>query len=121
MPKLKRYLKKTEEHPITFVENDKDKKRILQTIKAIEGYVMCSCIAIGILQLIALKYSGKINTSKFRYLRTPSNKVVSEATLACYLRKNIFRIMANNHRISITQIIKKKQEKPELYDEFLVS
>lgn len=121
MPKLNRYLKKTEKHPIEYVDNDKAKKRILKTIKAIEGYVMFSCIAIGILQLVALKFSNEINVTKIRYLRTPSNEIVSEATIACYLRKNIFRLMVKNSAISITQIIMQKQENAELYDNFIAS
>lgn len=121
MPKLNRYFKKTEAHPINFVESDKAKKNILQTIKAIEGFVMCSCIAMGILQLVALKFSDKINIAKLRYMRTPSKKIVSEATVAYYLRKTIFRVMLKKNEISILDIINKKQVISELYSDFKAS
>ncbi len=47
-------------------------------------------IALGILQLVALECSDKIKPGGFRYLRTPSKGIASEATIAHYLRKNIF-------------------------------
>lgn len=85
-------------------------------------YVMCSCIAIGLLQIMALKFSSKeLDTRCFRFLRTPSKKIVSEATVACYLRKNIFRIMAKNAGSSITKIIKIKQVDPSFYEDLQAS
>ena len=81
-------------------------------------YVMCSSIAIGLLQIMALKFSTtELNNKFFRYLRTPSKEIVSEATVACYLRKNIFRIMAKNAGLSITKIIKNKQVDPSFYED----
>ncbi|WP_144406999.1 hypothetical protein [Paenibacillus sp. IHBB 10380] len=52
MPKLNRYLKKDASQPIEQVNDELDKENIRLTVKAIEGYVMCSCIAMGLLQLI---------------------------------------------------------------------
>lgn len=121
MPKLKRYLKKDEKHPLEEITEETVKAKIRLTIKAIEGYVLLSCIAIGILQIISIKLSKSIMPSFFRYLRTPSNEVVSEATVAYYLRKNIFRIMHKNKQLTITRIIKKKQVEPELYEDFQIS
>lgn len=120
MPKLKRFTKKGEVKPIDKIE--KVKERILSALNAIEMYVMCSCIAIGLLQIIALKFSStELNNKIFRYLRTPSKEIVSEATVACYLRKNIFRIMAKNGDLSITKIIKTKQVDPSFYEDLQVS
>ena len=93
MPKLKRYLKKGEPHPIEQVTDELERTRIRQTVKAIEGYVTCSCIAIGLLQLIAVRYSGQVPGLFFRYLRTPSKTVVSEATVMAYLRTSTFACM----------------------------
>ncbi len=99
MPKLNRFKKKTE-------------------IDAIEMYVMCSCIAIGLLQIIALNFSStELNNKIFRYLRTPSKNIVSETTVACYLRKNIIRIMAKNASLSIIKIIKNKQVDSSFYED----
>lgn len=122
MPKLKRYKKKDEIDSIDKIEDAKIKERILSTLNAIEMYVMCSCIAIGLLQIIALKFSPtELNNQSFRYLRTPSKEIVSEATVACYLRKNIFRIMAKNAGLSITKIIKTKQVDPLFLEDLQAS
>jgi len=95
----------------------KAKERIINTLNAIEMYVMCSCIAIGLLQMISLKFSSNdLKVCKFRFLRTVSNEVVSEAIVASYLRKNIFRIMPKNAELSITKIIKNKQLDPLFYE-----
>ena len=113
MPKLKRYLKKEEVHPLAQVTDEKEKQNILLTVKAIEGYVMCSCIAMGLLQLIALRYSRQVPEFFFRYLRTPAKTIVSEATVMYYLRKYIFGMFAHNPHLSLTQIITSKQETTE--------
>ena len=67
--------------------------------------------------MIALQYSKQLTPHLLRCLRTPSKGVVSEATVASYLRKNIFRIMAKHRHLSITRIINEKQHMPELYGE----
>jgi hypothetical protein len=112
MPKLKRYLRKGEQHPIEQVKHETDRKRIRQTLQAIEGFVMCSVIATGLIQLVALKFSERSPALFLRYLRTPSKAVVSEATVTAHLRQSIFRLFAQNRPLSITQIIRSKQDLP---------
>ena len=90
MPKLKRYAKKDEPCPLESITDAQERKGILKTIQAIEGYVMCSCIALGLLQILSMHFSKQLNRSNIRYLRTPSKKIVSEATMACHLKKIIF-------------------------------
>ncbi|MFB6367971.1 transposase, partial [Paenibacillus elgii] len=77
MPKLKRYLRKGEPHPLEQVTGETDRQRIRLTLQAIEGFVMCSCIAMGLVQLIALRFSERVPGLFFRYLRTPSKTIVS--------------------------------------------
>lgn len=110
MPKLKRYLRKGESQPVEQVQDEQDRQRIRLALRAMEGFVMCSCIATGLVQLIALRFSGQTTARFFRYLRTPSRSIVSEATVSVYLRKSIFRMFAQNKHVSITQIIRSKQE-----------
>lgn len=118
MPKLNRFKKKNEIDVIDKIEDKKIKERIISTLNAIEMYVMCSSIALGLLQILALNFSStELNNKFFRYLRTPSKKVVSEATVASYLRKNIFRIMAKNANFSITKIIKNRQVDPSILED----
>lgn len=110
MPKLKRYLKKTEAHPLEQVTDQTERRNIQQTVKAIEGFVMCSCIAMGLLQLTAVKFSHRGSVRFFRYLRTPSKAIVSEATVMAYLSTSIFRMFAHQPHLPITKIIQSKQE-----------
>ena len=121
MPKLKRYLKKNEKPPIEDISNPQEQEKIQLTVKAIEGYVMFSCIAMGLLQMISLYFSKDIQTKTFRFLRTPSKVIVSEATVMCYLRQNIFRIMAKKPNLSITRFILDRQEKPDISEDLQAS
>ena len=121
MPKLNRYLKKEDKNPIDLVEDNNAKKNIILTVKAIEGYVMCGAIALGLLQMIAVKFSTPLNQNKLRYLRTVSNQIASEATVAYYLRKNIFLFMAKTKYYGITKIINDKQMEPELCEDLEAS
>ena len=52
-----------------------EKKRFLAAVKATEGFLMCSCISEGILQLLALKFSNSILSKGLIYLRTQSKKI----------------------------------------------
>ena len=121
MPKLKRYLKKDESQPVDQVVDRNARKQILQAVNAMEGYMMCSCIALGLLQMVALRYSKRVPQLFFRYLRTPSKGIVSEATVMVYLRRSIFCLFARNPHLTITQIIREKQETPEVQDELRIS
>jgi hypothetical protein len=121
MPKLKRYMKKGEVHPLEKIMNEKEQQDIRLTVKAIEGYVMCSCIAMGLLQLIAVQYSSKVPALFFRYLRTPSKAIVSEATVMVYLRKSIIYLFARNPHLYITKIIRSKQEPLDFDSDSLAS
>lgn len=112
MPKLKRYLKQGEAHPLEQVKSASERKRIRKTLEAIEGFVMCSVIVTGLIQLIALKFSGRTPALFFRYLRTPSKAIVSEATVMVHLRQSIFRLLSQNRQLSVTQIIRSKQDWP---------
>jgi len=116
MPKLNRYAKKGDPHPVEKIKCKEEKELILSTLKAIEGYVMCSCIAMALLQIISIKFSDEINKAPFRFLRTKSNTIVSEATVACFLRKNIIRLITKNSGFTISRIIKEKQSEPWFSD-----
>lgn len=108
-PKLNRYSKKGSPDPLSKVTDKKQRETIINTIKATEKYVLLSCIATGILQMLCIKCEGKLDVSKFRYLRTPSHTVMSEASMMEYLRKNLFRFMAKQEQSTITKIISDKQ------------
>jgi hypothetical protein len=90
MPKLNRYRKSDEAEPLDQVTEARTQNRILQTVKAIEGSMMCSCIAMGLLQMIALRNEDKRQNKIYRFLRTPSKGASSEATIMAHLRQTIF-------------------------------
>lgn len=116
VPKLDRYRRKGSTDPLAQVKDSHQQQRIIKTLKATEGYVMFSCIAMGILQLLCLERQDDIRVSDFRYLRTPSRKVMSEASMMEYLRRNLFRFMAQEGNLTITKIISSKQVPLETED-----
>ena len=108
MPKLNHFAKKGTD-PLESLVDTHSRKKILETVKAIEAFVFCSSVAMGILQILALdkKYKGEIKTA--RYLRTASKDTPSEATVMYYFRKRLFHILARNPQSFVTQFIREKQ------------
>ena len=123
LPKLNYYKKKTEAGPMELVTEEHAQKKVLETIRAIEMHTMLSCIAMGILQILTLTVVSEeeISYKNLRYLRTPSKRRISEATLMDYLRKHIFRIMEKSPELCITRIIQEKQDKSEIHWDSLAS
>jgi hypothetical protein len=110
MPKLKRFGKKGEQDPLSEVRTKKEKKQILRAFSATEKFVMMNLIAVGLLELLALKYSNILEASPFCWLRTSSQKVVSEASISRYLRKEFFMQFQKRPYLEILQIIRSKME-----------
>ena len=91
------------------------RKRIRLTFRAIEGFVMCSVIATGIVQLLALRFSGRTPALFFRYLRTPSkvDRVGGDGRrLICASR--FFACLLKTRNYPLTQIIRSKQKSAHL-------
>ena len=110
MPKLNRFAKKGEDDPLLKVECEKERKQILSTFSATEGFVMLSLIANGILQLLSLKYSSIVGKSSFCWLRRSSGNIVSELTMSRFLRRDIFMQFHKQAHLAILQIIRSKME-----------
>lgn len=110
MPKLDYYRKKSEAEPLKKVIDETARKKILETVKAIEMHMALSCIAMGIVQILSVRLTGTMDSNEIRYLRTPSEGKLSEATIMYYLRHHIFRLMAKSPELCITQLIHEKQE-----------
>lgn len=107
--RLNYYRRKGTDIPFTQVKDRHEQQHIIKTLTAIEGYVMLSNIAMGIIQMLCLRYEGKIRVSDFRYLWTSSHQVMSEANMMDFLRQNLFRFMAQQGESAITKIILSKQ------------
>jgi len=105
MPKLNHFPKKESSGPLDKIDDPKLRTAVLATVRALEGFVMFSCIAMGLIQMFALQYSGTPEFQSFRYLRTLSCPVASEGTTMCFLRKYFFRFMALSPDSTISRII----------------
>jgi hypothetical protein len=112
MPQLNRYLKKDDPNPIDLVEDAKAKAHILSAFKAIEGYVALSCVAVGLLQLLAVLFAKSVDFAAYRWLRTKAVGIVSEATVASFMRKTIFSVFQFSPDLPIVGIITRKQSDP---------
>jgi hypothetical protein len=69
------------------VESEESRKKVLETVRAIEMHMALSCIAMGIFQSLSICLIRKVGSGQFRYQRTPSKGRVSEADIMYYLRK----------------------------------
>lgn len=65
--------------------------------------------AIGLLQLLCLRYKEKLPVSAFRYSRTPSRKIMPEAGMTKYLRETLFRFIVQQKNLIVTKIILSEQ------------
>jgi len=108
MPRLNRYAKSGVD-PLEAVSSEGDKARIALAYKAIHGFVMVSCIALGLLQICSLRFKEQINGSHVRWLRTRTNLVPSEATTAHFLSKTIFSMFALCPDLGIIRFIRERQ------------
>ena len=111
MPKFDRYAKSGAD-PLEAVNEEEDRKRIMSAYKAIHGFMMAACMALGLLQIASLLFADEINASPLRWLRTRTNLFPSEATTADFMRKSIFRMFASNAPLPIIHFIRKLQYDP---------
>lgn len=95
---------------------DKSKRKcILDTVKAIECFALLSCIALGMLQMISILFAKSFTGKVIRFMRTPSNTIPSEATVADFMRKTIYQLFNYFPNLAITVIINKHQSAPNDY------
>ncbi len=115
MPKLNHFRKKESADPLDQIDAPNLRAAVQATVRAVEGFVMFSCIAMGLIQMIALQYSSTLNLQSFRYLRTRSGPVASEGTTMCFLRRYFFRFMALCPDSTISRIILSKSDSSGLH------
>ena len=109
MPVLNRYMRKDDVNPLMSIDNPADQKNIIGALKATEGFAFFACIALGILQMVSLKFHDLTNPRLIRWLRTYSNTVASEASIAVFLRNSLFSMYHYLQYIPIISIIRDKQ------------
>lgn len=112
LEKLKHFTKKGEPDPLTKITNKDKQRNILKAADAIERFVALACIAMGLVQLMALSVKDPVQVQKFRYLRTYTYGAISEATMMYFFRHVIFAILAWRPESFITRYIREAQALP---------
>jgi hypothetical protein len=110
MPKLQKF--KSNDENQASLENVFDlnhRRLICSAVDAIECYVQISVIALGLLQLIGLLFGKELTRGGGRYMRTVSNEIPSERTVADFMRKNIYILFSFFPDMALTLIIKERQ------------
>ena len=83
--------------------------KIISAYNAIEGFVMFSCISLGILQMCALHFAKDFQDFPWRWLRTRSSSVPSEDTVADCLRRSYPGIFQEYQNFEFLEIIQNKR------------
>ena len=109
MPKLSKRKKKTTPDPMKSIKDTETQGAIINTVKAIEGYVFCCAVATGLLQMSSLLFSSVMEFSKFRFLRVRRNTTESEATVAEYFRRRILLMLVLHPDLPTCEIIRAHQ------------
>jgi len=105
----KSYTAKETVEKLAQVTGSNARNKIIGAYKAIEGFVMFSCIALGILQLCAIRFAEDFQKFPWRWLRTYSSSVPSEDTVADCLRKAYPGISQEYRKIEFLEIIRSKK------------
>ena len=108
LPKLNHFKKKDAPEPVDMVSTEHEKRLVLCKLKAIEGFVLVANIAMGITQMIALN-SDADEVRKFRYLRTIVSTRISEATMMCCFRRQLFALLLKHPDSPVTRFIRERQ------------
>ncbi|MBQ6344154.1 MAG: hypothetical protein IJI41_13605 [Anaerolineaceae bacterium] len=109
LPKLNHFKKNADPDPLDAVSDARDRKLILSKVKAIEGFVLLSTIAMGLTQIISLSQGIEGELQNYRYLRTQPRLRISEASVMDSLRKSFFAFMLQHPDSFITRYIREKQ------------
>ena len=110
MPKLSRFKpNEFQQQKLADIEDEDARACIRNTVVAIERFALFGCIALGLLQIISLKFSHCFSGTFLRFMRTPSKAIPSEATVADFMRKNLFRLFHLSADLPITAVISERQ------------
>ena len=105
IPKRSHFQRREEPSPLSKVQSDADRRRVLLAIRATHRFVRCACIAMTLLHMLALNMDFSDEIASSRFLRTPSPHKPSEGTVITWLRRNLFRFLLGAPHSSITRFI----------------
>ena len=91
---------------------DATKQRLIaETANAIEGFVNLGCIALGVLQILALNYPATIWKKYTGWLRTKRTVVPSEEIVRLVIQDDFYHNFDAFRNTAIFEIIKAKQRR----------
>jgi hypothetical protein len=115
---LPKFSRKTTETDLGQITHPKDKEKIVATAKAIEVFVFLGCVAMGILQMIALHYPTTVWNSFTGWLRTRKSGVTSVEIVRVSLQEEVLWNFRKLSKFSTLQlIICRQRESLYLYEE----
>ena len=117
--KLNHFKKKDEPDRLSHVKDPAAQKKILNTVDAIERFVLFAEIAMGLVQLMTYRIRDVRKIQDFRYVRTQRDGYISEATLLYYLRHTFLGSLLSKPESFLTRYISALQA--HYSDEDLVS
>ena len=115
MPKLNHYKKSSDPDPLESVGNLHDRENIVLVVRAVELYCAIACIAMGLLQLVALNFQWII--ADMDWQRTPtSTSKPSEETIQNYLKKRLPEKILNDENNEVGKLIRSKLNSGQIHE-----
>ena len=111
LEKLNHFKKKEAPDALQKVTDLKAQRRIIDKVRSIEVFVQISCIAFGLLHLLAVQEATEGDLSTLFYTRTKAKSRVSEARVRWYLGWRINHLLLQNPDSFITEFIRERQMK----------
>lgn len=111
LEKLNHFKKKDAPDALQKVTDCNAQRKIIEKVQSIEVFVQISCIAFGILQLLAVQEATEGDLSRLFYTRTKAKSRVSEARVRWYISWQINHLLLQNPDSFITKFIRERQMK----------
>ena len=110
MPRLSHFSKTGDPTPLSKVAK-KDRPYVMQTIRAIELFMLSTCVAMGIVQILSLMMPASVRPFlQWQRTLTKEDGVPSEANIVAFLRLRFFGVMGEQACSRIVQIIRAYQD-----------
>lgn len=107
MPKLSRFKTRVD---VSKVTENKERERIVSTMRAVEVFSFMSCIAMGMLTILSLQFPNLIWGRFTGWLRTRSSKTPSIETVRSVLQQELWRnIYKVSNDAALSNILKYQQ------------
>ena len=106
MPALDRFARSGDPDRLDAVAGGADRAAILEAAEAIDRFVAASCVALGLLQLLALAEPAGGDVAYSSFSRTPKAKAVSVRTMREWLRDHVSAFIHGAARSPMARFIR---------------